>query len=291
MKCPEPMADPRFFSHEAMRTTFSLRFRGMEDDVAREVARACFQRIDEIESRLSRYIDGSDISQINTLSAGQTLYISEDCHECLLAGIDALARTGGLFDITLGRRIQHRKDGSNDPPPPDAGRLTIHPDVAAVTCEEPGRQLDLGGIGKGFALDQLKRLMNDYEVEDALACAGASSLLAIGPQPWPVDLAGHSGSLRIMLSDGSISASGTGIQGEHIVHPAGADAMPATPCDRIWVRAETAVMAEIWSTALMLLDPAELPSILTEIDELSAVYAERGGRLEVLKELAGETGV
>jgi thiamine biosynthesis lipoprotein ApbE len=42
-------------------------------------------------------------------------------------------------------------------------------------------------------------------------------------------------------------------------------------------------MAEIWSTALMLLDPAELPAILAGIDELTAVYAERGGRVENLK--------
>jgi thiamine biosynthesis lipoprotein len=266
-----------------MRTTFSLRFRGMEEDVARDVAHECFSRIDLIESRLSRYVEGSDISQINRLAAGQTLYISEECHECLLAGIDALARTGGLFDITLGRRIQHRKDGSDGPPPPDTGRLTIHPDVAAVTCEQPGRELDLGGIGKGYALDHLKRVMMEWEVEDALICAGASSLLAIGPNAWPVDLAGRSGAMRVMLGNASISASGTGIQGEHIVHPGGADAMPAAPCERIWTCAGTAVMAEIWSTALMLLDPVELPAVLTGIDELTAVYAERGGRVEKLK--------
>jgi thiamine biosynthesis lipoprotein ApbE len=89
--------------------------------------------------------------------------------------------------------------------------------------------------------------------------------------------------MRVMLGNASISASGTGIQGEHIVHPGGADAMPAAPCERIWTCAGTAVMAEIWSTALMLLDPVELPAVLTGIDELTAVYAERGGRVEKLK--------
>jgi FAD:protein FMN transferase len=277
MKCPEPLANPHHFTHEAMHTTFSLRIRGLEDADARGMARECFDQIDILESRLSRFLEGSDISLINRMSPGETLFISESTHQCLLAGMDALARTGGLFDITLGKRIQHQKSGDDGPLPPVTGQITIHPDVAAVTCVEAGREIDLGGIGKGFALDHLKKLLIDWGAEDALLCAGASSLLALGPQSWPIDLAGSKGALRVLLQDQSISASGTGIQGAHIVHPAGADAMPAAPCARIWAQASTAVMAEVWSTALMLLDPAELPAILGEIDELSAVYAERDG--------------
>ena len=277
MNCPEPLANPHHFTHEAMHTTFSLRIRGMEDADAQGMARECFDQIDILESRLSRFLDGSDISLINRMAPGETLFISESTHQCLLAGMDALARTGGLFDITLGKRIQHQKSGDDAPLPPVVGQITIHPDVAAVTCVEAGREIDLGGIGKGFALDHLKKLLIDWGAEDALLCAGASSLLALGAQSWPIDLAGSKGALRVLLQDQSISASGTGIQGAHIVHPAGADAMPAAPCARIWAQASTAVMAEVWSTALMLLDPGELPAILVEIDELSAVYAERDG--------------
>lgn len=283
MKTPEPLADARFFSHEAMKTTFHLRIRGEIDAEARSMARECFEHIDLLESRLSRFIDGSDVWRINRMQAGETLYISESCHQCLLIGLDALVRTGGLFDITLGRRIQHQKECADSPPPPVAGRLTIHPDVPAVTCEEPGREIDLGGLGKGFALDQIHQLLVSWGAADGLLCAGASSMLAFGPQAWPVDLTGSRENLRIHLENSALSASGTGIQGAHIVHPAGADAMPASPCTRIWASASTAAMAEVWSTALMLLDPAELPEILREIDELSAVHAEREGVVMTLR--------
>jgi FAD:protein FMN transferase len=161
--------------------------------------------------------------------------------------------------------------------------LTIHPDTPAVTCEEPGREIDLGGLGKGFALDQIHQLLTSWGAQDALLSAGASSLLAFGPQAWPVDLGGSQGNLRIHLENSALSASGTGIQGAHIVHPAGHEAMPAAPCTRIWVRASTAAMAEIWSTALMLLDPGELPEIVTQIDELTAVYVERDGVVSQLR--------
>lgn len=271
------------FTHEAMNTTFSLRICEPDQPIAAGMARECFDQLDLLESRLSRFIDGSDVSRINTLHAGETLYLSESTHQCLLAALDAYARTGGLFDITLGSRIAHQKSGDTGAIPPLAGRLTIHPDVAAVTCESPGREIDLGGIGKGFALDQLKKLLLDWGAEGGLLAAGASSLLAFGPHAWPVDLAGDGSSLRIGLANESLSASGTGIQGSHIVHPEGAAAMPASPCRRVWVTAPTAALAEIWSTALMLIEPGVIADIIAEEENIRGVYIDRDGGVENLR--------
>jgi thiamine biosynthesis lipoprotein len=262
------------FTHEAMNTTFCLRICEPVQTVAEVMARECFDHLDFLEKRLSRFIDDSDVSQINNLKAGETLYISEATHQCLLAAIDAYARTGGLFDITLGARIAHRKSDEGGAIPPLVGRLTIHPDVAAVTCESPGREIDLGGIGKGFALDQLKQLLLDRDVEGGLLAAGASSLLAFGPHAWPVDLAGDGGSIRIALANQSLSASGSGIQGNHIVHPGGDEAMPASPCRRVWVSAATASLAEIWSTTLMLIDPESIVDFIAGEEGVEGVYID-----------------
>ena len=277
-----PLPSARLFTHDAMNTTFRVWLPGSNETLARDMARECFEHLDSLEACLSRFIDGSDVSQINHLQAGETLYLSEHTHQCLLAAVDAHARTGGLFDITLGRHIGHRKSGEPGEPPPLTGRLTIHPDVAAITCEAPGREIDLGGIGKGFALDQLQQLLIDWGAEGALLAAGASSLLAIGPEPWPVDLTGDSESLRISLTNQSLSASGTGIQGSHIVHPAGEDAMPASPCRRVWVISSTAVLAEIWSTALMLVEPDAIAGVIAADVSVGQVYIDRDGRVETL---------
>jgi thiamine biosynthesis lipoprotein len=283
MKPNDPLADSHPFSHDAMHTTFTLRFRGVDRDTARDVAHECFSQIDWLEARLSRFIDDSDISRINHLRAGETLYLHESTYQCLLLALDACARTGGLFDITLGRQIEHRKSGDSSPPPPPSGSLIIHPDVAAVTCVEPGRVLDLGGIGKGFALDQLRAVLDSWDVDDALLAAGASSWLAVGPTRWPVDLATENQSRRIELCGQALSASGTGIQGGHIIHPGGNEAMPAGGFRRIWVVAAEAALAEVWSTALMLVEPGEIPEIIAELPELSAVHAELDGELRVFR--------
>lgn len=271
--------DARHFSHEAMNTTFRLRIRGLDLATARGMARECFDQLDFLESRLSRFIHGSDVSRINHMKAGETLYLSESCHQCLLLALDAYQRTAGLFDVTLGARIQHRKSGHHGPPPPLVGSLTVHPDVPAITCGEPGREIDLGGIGKGFALDHLRELITDWGAHDALLSAGASSITALGPQPWPIDLTGDEQIHRIHLANQSLAASGTGIQGAHIVHPAGDHAMPASPSGRLWVLASTATLAEIWSTALMLVAFEDLPDLISLDPGITAVHVERNGEI------------
>jgi thiamine biosynthesis lipoprotein len=274
-----PLPPSYLFTHEAMNTTFQLRLCAAEASFAADMARECFEHLEFLEARLSRYVDDSDVSRINHLVLGQTLHISESTHLCLLAALDAYARTGGLFDITLGRRIEHRKSGDDGEAPPLLGRLTIHPDIAAVTCDEPGREIDLGGIGKGFALDQLRDILIDWGAEGGLLTAGASSLLAFGPDAWPVELAGAGETVRIALFNQSLSASGTGIQGSHILHPGGDDAMPQQSCDRVWVVAPQAALAEIWSTALMLLEPDVIADFITGDDTVSAVYIDREGKV------------
>ncbi|MEI6175703.1 MAG: FAD:protein FMN transferase [Verrucomicrobiota bacterium] len=283
MNNPSQFPEALHFSHEAMNTTFELWLRGVDPGDAPGIARECYEKIDLIEGRLSRFIDTSDISRINQLSAGETLYISQECHECLLLGLEAHTLSCGLFDITLGTRIQHLKSGDETTIPPLTGRWIIHPDVPAVTCVDPGRELDLGGIGKGFTLDQLRNLLIDWEVDDALLAAGASSLLAHGPTNWPVELAGSNQSQRINLTNQALSASGTLFQGSHIVHPAGQDAMPDHAPTRVWVTAATAALAEIWSTTLMLMSQEEIPDFIADNPEITSVHAEYDGRLEKIR--------
>ncbi len=267
------------FQHEAMNTTFCLRLCEDDKKVATGMAKECFDQLDFLESRLSRYAEGSDISCINQMQEGEIRYISEVTHQCLLLALDAHARTSGLFDITLGNRIEHQKKRESGNPPPLEGRIIIHPEIAAVTCVSPGRQLDLGGIGKGFALDQLRALLVEWDSMGGMISAGASSLLAFGPQVWPVNLTGGSEQRRCTLQNASLSASSTAIQGGHILHPAGAEAMPARACTHVWVTAATAVHAEIWSTALMLLDPEDIPSFVNGEDKLYSVHYEQDGRI------------
>ncbi|MEO0796724.1 MAG: FAD:protein FMN transferase [Verrucomicrobiota bacterium] len=261
-----------------MKTTFSLRI-GCEDrSLALAAASECIDQIDQIENKLSRYLPGSDIWQINHLNAGESLFVSELTYECLRLALEVYQETQGLFDITLGQQIEHRKNEQGGPLPALSGQLMIDPDRPRVHCVEAGRQIDLGGIGKGFALDHLMKILRDGGISSALLAAGASTQLAHGATPWPIQLTGQTGTTTIDLVNQSLSASGTAIQGSHIISPY--DQESAYPRENIWLVHDSAAKADAYTTAALLMPD----DMLAEFAEsVAAIYLETTDGITTLR--------
>jgi thiamine biosynthesis lipoprotein len=269
------------FDHHAMKTTFILRIVTDDAKLAKDVAHTAIVLLDEIEMSLSRYIEGSDVFRINHMETGQTLFISQTCYDCLRLAAEAHKQTGGLFDITLGTLIEHQKNKVAGSVPSLNGTLSIDPDRPAITCVTAGREIDLGGIGKGYALDQLKTLMEDWGIESALLCAGASTQLAFGSTTWPIELSGDHNQQTIKLNNQALSASGTGIQGSHIVSPQ-IHCAPDYHFKRAWILQPSAALADAWSTALMLINVEQLRSFEAPQDTL---YFETPSGIHTLQKL------
>ena len=251
----------RTFSQDAMKTTFTLRLFDADGREAAGIAQECFSELEYLESKLNRYLEGSDIWQINHLQAGETLFISEACHECLKLAMHACQETAGLFDITIGRQIEHMKTGAKGAMPDAVGSIAVDPDKPAVYCIEAGRELDLGGIGKGYALDQLRKRILEWGIDSGLLSSGASTQLSFGQHAWPIELCGDAGSVELKLHNMALSASGTGIQGSHIVSPFPDSASGLFK--RIWITHASAAMADAWSTAIM-------AACRTDLEELAS---------------------
>lgn len=267
------------FDHEAMNTVFSIRTPHQDRARASDAALACFERLDNLEDALSRYRDGSDVCQINAMRAGESLLIREDTHRCLLQAFDAHRETGGLFDITLGRQIEHLKTQAEGPPPPCGGQLSLSPDRPVVQCLEPGRSIDLGGIGKGYALERMGEVLREWAIESALLCSGASTMLAIGQDAWPIELTGVHETRRLTLKRASLSASGTAVQGVHLVHPAGPHHV-GEPRRHTWIESIDAALADAYSTAAALMNEADLRRFAENAAAVNRVVLEQGdGRL------------
>lgn len=242
------------FSVEAMNTTFCLRLDHPDRKQAEDAASACFLRLEELESLLSRYRPDSDVSRINAMQSGESLLIDESTYNCLMEAAAAGRDTAGLFDVTLGALTQ------KNPPKESStldGQLEIALDRPQVRCLQAGRHIDLGGIGKGYALDQLALRLQDFQLHSALLCAGASTLLAQGPQAWPVLLQGDRDTLPISLCGQALSASGTGVQGAHVVHP-DLPEQPNLVLKRVWLTAPSAAMADAYTTACLIMDREDL---------------------------------
>ena len=279
------MSDTHQFEHPSMKTTFTFRIVADDAKRAQDAAHAAISRLDEIENTLSRYIGGSDVFRINHMETNQTLLISDLCYDCIRVAAEAHEQTGGLFDITLGTLIEHQKNEVSGSAPTLTGKLSIDPDRPAITCERAGREIDLGGIGKGFALDQIKCLMEDWGIESALLSAGASTQLAFGTKPWPIELSGDQSQHTIELSNQALSASGIGIQGSHIVSPLNRDE-PSYHFKRAWILQPSAAMADAWTTALMLIDSEQLQAFEAPDNTL---YFETDKGIQSLQALQAST--
>lgn len=268
------MSETHTFEHKAMKTIFKLRLQNPDKKLAQSAAHCAIELIDEIENKLSRYIGGSDVWQINHMEADQTLFLSELCYDCLRLSLEAYVETQGLFDVTLGRQIEHRKRNEDGEAPELTGQLVVVPDRPAIHCNEPGREIDLGGIGKGFALDRVKALLQEWEIPSGIISAGASTHLAFGAQEWTMGLTAKNETRDITIREQALSASGTGIQDEHIIDPSGSTEGSFYP--RTWVVHNSAAWADVWSTTAMLIPRDALPEYAGKLTHLFIENAEDG---------------
>jgi len=250
-----------------MNTIFTVRLKMADERRSAVLAGECFRQLENLESLLSRYREDSDISTVNNLRAGESLLLHEETWSCLRIALEAHAMTGGLFDITIGSLTVPES------PSVPHGRLSLNPDRPEITCIEPGRQFDLGGIGKGYALDRMADTLQELEAGDFLLSAGASTHLALGGAVWPMELAGDSESLTIELQNNSLSASGTAIQGNHIVHPFLEQEGASFP-RRAWVIAKSAALSDALSTACFLAGNDDRRAFLSGIQDLTGIIVE-----------------
>jgi len=258
------------FSHEAMATVFEVHCSHADPRYAGQAAQAGFDLVDRLEQELSRFVANSDVSRVNALAAGQSTRVSPATIECLAIARHLYALTGGAFDVSIGSGLED---------------LELDPDAFAVHARADGIRLDLGGIGKGYAVDRMAELLDEWDVDHALVHGGFSSVLALEAPPgedgWPLTLSEPGKSrvlVRLAARRRAFSASGTR-KGDHIVDPrtgrpvrdrlAAWVALPATPGGPEGGGSPAAV-AEGLSTALMILPEKEIADLCREGPGLEA---------------------
>ena len=273
------------FSHEAMATTFEVIIVHKDERYARQAAVAAFDEVDRLERELSRFIENSDVARINNACANQPLQLGLDTFECLKIAVRIYAETNEAFDITIGSLLKcwRNEDGTPRNPSPqeiDLARLHTGTNLLqlneaehTVTLSASGVQIDLGGIGKGYAVDHVAELLREWSIDVALISGGYSSVLALDAPPdkkgWPLTLtnpcrgrpalgsrAGCPRHLaRPFLQKAALS--GSGVQkGEHIIDPR--TIQPVGGRRAAWSSAPDAATADALSTAFMIMGLDEI---------------------------------
>lgn len=276
-------------SHYAMATEFELLVYGRRETYLQSVTEAVFQEISRLEAQLSFYDPNSDISDLNRRAAFAPVTVEPRLFH-LLAKAKALSEaTGGAFDPTVAPllRCWGFVGASGSMPTPVAiaearkvvGMEHVHLDSDAYTVEfdSEGVQLDLGAIGKGYAVECAAELMREYEIEAALLHGGTSTVYAVGRPPdaeaWtvavqrPFDTGSSPHLTRFRLRDETLSVSAPhgkwfaseGRRYGHVIDPR--TGYPAGQAMLAALVTASATDSDALSTALLTLGAEGLPLI------------------------------
>jgi thiamine biosynthesis lipoprotein len=269
------LAGVKRFSHEAMATTFEILIVHEDEKYAGQAAMAAFCEVDRLEGELSRFIEHSDVSRINNLPVGEPLLLGLETFECLKISARVYAETDGAFDITIGSLFQCWRNDDETPRTPSAEELDLarrhtgtdlleldETEITVKLLESPV-QIDLGGVGKGYAVDRVAEMLREWSIETALISGGYSSVLALDAPPemegWPLTLSNPSDHSQILARPRLRAAalSGSGVQkGRHIINPRTAE--PTEGKLAAWSGAADAATADALSTAFMIMTPDEI---------------------------------
>ncbi|MEN6335469.1 MAG: FAD:protein FMN transferase [Phycisphaerales bacterium] len=269
------------FSHLAMATTFEVMIQYEDRAYAQQAAMAAFDEVDRIEGALSRFLETSDVTQINHLPAEKPLHIALDTFECLRISAESYDETGGAFDVTVGLLVDCWRDEDKKPRTPSQEELQFaldHTGTDLILLDEPSCavallaspvRVDLGGVGKGYAVDRMAETLREWSIDRALIHGGFSSVLALdapaGLRGWPVSLSHPKDRSRTLarLDIEHLSVSGSGVEkGRHIIDPR--TGRPVEGKLATWSIARDAARADALSTAFMVMSESEVVEFCRE---------------------------
>jgi thiamine biosynthesis lipoprotein len=185
---PEPVT----LSLKAMATRFELVLYGSDPRHLRAAGEEAFQEIERLEAQLSFYRADSEISFLNRNAAKRPVRVEPRLFHLLQKCLSISELTEGAFDITVGplMRAWRFVNGCGGVADPDeikaatsvVGGRHIELDEAAHTVRfrKAGVEIDLGGYGKGYAIERAVSLLRESGITSSLIHGGTSSVYAIG---------------------------------------------------------------------------------------------------------------
>jgi len=262
---------------------------GDDAEWAAEALESALDEVERLEGELSNWRSGSELSRLNREAARRPVRAPPDLYRAVEAAFKWAAETGGAFDPTVEPLTRSLRSPSGtgpvlSPVTPD-GRgwrgVQLDPKVRSVHFTAGVEGLDLGGIGKGYALDRAAALLERRGISTALLDAGGQ-VLAMGSPPgqrgWKVGVANPGDRedpvLALLLRDVSAATSGNSERPGEIFDP-----VSGTPV--LWSGSATAITADATSadalsTALFVLGPVRGISWARRRSDLVAIYAGPG---------------
>ena len=230
-----------------MGVDFHLKFYAPNQATAERVARLAYKRVEQLNAIFSDYSPSSELNHLSAKPHGKPVPVSSDLFNIIQRSQRLARETGGAFDITTGPSVRLWRQSRKRAQIPTADSLAtatkrvgyqkLQLDLRdrTVTLLSAGMQLDLGGIAKGFAVDEAMRILKQNGIRRAFVAASGDMLTSgppIGHEGWrvairSVDEFGNIYPRTIHLKHQALSTSGdteqfveiNGRRYSHIVDP------------------------------------------------------------------------
>jgi len=182
-------------ARHAMATRFEIVLHGANEVSLRAAAEEALAEIERLDAQLSLYNPASEISGINARAAAGPLRLEPALFRLLQHAQRLNRETGGAFDITVAPLMRcwgFMRGNGRLPDPDDLAEarakvglhlVTLNEEDFTVRFARDGVTLDLGSIGKGYALERAAELLRDAGVTSGLLHGGTSTVYALGAPP------------------------------------------------------------------------------------------------------------
>ena len=267
-------------------------------DAAIDAVMAEMRRIDDL---MSHYKPESQLSQINARAAQEPVQVDKELFDLIKLSTHFSEITEGAFDITYAS-VGHLYDYPHHVRPTEEQikaalpavnwrNMLFDPVHHTIRFEHEGMRIDLGGIGKGYAVDRGIAILQAHGFQHALVSAGGDSRI-IGDRmgrPWLIGIRNPDDKqkvvTRIPIVNSAMSTSGDyerffdegGVRYHHIIDPH--TGHPASKVRSATILGPTATETDGMSKTAFVLGPEKALEIINKMPQYDAVFVTPDGKI------------
>jgi thiamine biosynthesis lipoprotein len=292
---------------KSMGTELHLRVWAADPDAVSTASNKIRSEFNRLENLMSNWREGSDIQKLNAAAGQQAVMLDAELLHLLQTAHQVSEWTGGKFDVTFGVmsglwKFDYQNEDDSIPDPAEVARrrtlinfhdLIVDEKNGTAFLRRAGMNANLGGIGKGYAVDRARDILHASGFHDFMIQFGGDMYVAgkQGERSWRLgiqDPRGEPGHIfaAMDLSDSTFSSSGDyerffikdGRRYHHIIDPATGE--PSLGCRSVTIVSGSATIADGLSTGVFIMGPEAGMALIEKLPDIEGVIVS--SRNEVL---------
>ena len=284
-----------------MGTEIALEIWEQNSDRAKNCADEVFSEMRRIDALMSPYKVDSELSKVNRLAADQPVAISSELFNLISESLKYSRLSSGAFDITFSSvgylyDYRNKQQPSNESikkllPAIDYRHLLLDEKLHTISFTMQGVRIDLGGIAKGYAIDNAVSLLHECGIKNGFVKAGGDSFV-LGDrngQPWMLGIKHPRQEdkvvVKLPLRNVAVSTSGdyeryfieNGERVHHIIRPT--TGRPVTENWSVTVIGNHALETDALSTTLFVMDVNDALNLVNSLEDIDAIIIDAKGNM------------